>query len=281
MEWVALLVIVVVVALIMAILKQRQNWGQSEEYPYTRNQGLFSPAERSFLGILEQAIGDEYRAFGKVRVADVVDVKSMSDRRVWQRAFNRISAKHFDFVLCRNDDLTVLAVVELDDGSHQSKKSRNRDAFLVGLCDAIGLPLIQVPAQRVYSLSEVRATLMAAINPPVAESPILAEAIAQANLVPSSLSRLEFVVLAPEASIRKNRFGKQLARDSIRSKVRQRVSAYDGALDKWYDDRFEPTLDHIQLTSLSWEETIQWIRMERSGEADELSDFYDLCLEVK
>jgi len=107
----------------------------------------------------------------------------------------------------------------------------------------------------------------------------MAEVIAQTNLVPSALSRLEFVVLAPEASIRKNRFRKQMSRDSIRSKVGQRVSAYDGALDSWYDDCFEPTLDHIQLTLLSWEETIQWIRKERPSEADELSDFYDLCLE--
>jgi hypothetical protein len=106
MEWLALLLFVVTVLIVLALKLTRQS-EKSDGYPYIMNQILFSPAERSFLRVLEQAIGDEYRVFGKVRVADVVSVKSMSNRNVWQQAFNRISAKHFDFVLCRKDDLTI------------------------------------------------------------------------------------------------------------------------------------------------------------------------------
>ncbi|WP_157071817.1 DUF2726 domain-containing protein [Steroidobacter denitrificans] len=60
---------------------------KTEGFPHHKNQVLFISVERSFLGMLEQAVGGEYRVFGKVRVADIVGVNSMSDRSVWQRAF--------------------------------------------------------------------------------------------------------------------------------------------------------------------------------------------------
>jgi len=109
----------------------------------------------------------------------------------------------------------------------------------------------------------------------------MAEVIAQANVSPSSFSRLDFIVLAPEASISTDKFHTQMERDSVRSKVKQRVSAYDGALDSWYKDYFEPTLNCIELYVLSWEEAIQWISNERVSKAEALSGFYNLCLNFK
>jgi len=125
---------------------------------------LFSAAERSFLGVLEQAVGKEYRIFGKVRVANVVSVRSASDRGRWQRAFNRISAKHFDFVLCDKSDFAIIGVIELDDKSHYSKKRRNRDAFLSELCDAVTLPLVQIPARRGYAVADIRSQVLDAVQ---------------------------------------------------------------------------------------------------------------------
>jgi hypothetical protein len=157
-----LAVVVIVLAAIAGMLKSARR--QPAAYPYTKNKALFSPAERSFLGVLDQAVGGDYRVFGKIRIADVTAVKRMSDSRARQRAFNRISAKHFDFVLCARDDLSIVAAIELDDQSHQQRKRQVRDDFVVGLCHAIGLPLVQVPAQRAYSVAELRAKVSAAIG---------------------------------------------------------------------------------------------------------------------
>ena len=164
-----LIVLFVVLAVVAAKLKSHVQ--QPPNYPYKKNQVLFSPAERSFLGVLEQAVGADYRIFGKVRAADVVTVKSMSDRSAWQRAFNRISAKHFDFVLCSKDDLAIVAAIELDDKSHQQRKRQERDEFILGLCKAVELPLVQVPAQRTYSVQEVRAQVTSALG--VRQEPVL------------------------------------------------------------------------------------------------------------
>lgn len=160
MDWLVGVILVVVVAVVLAArLKPRS----VEGFPYKKNPVLFSPAERSFLGVLEQAVGDEYRVFGKVRVADVASVKSMSDRRAWQGAFNKINAKHFDFVICGSADFAIVAAVELDDKSHKKRQRQDRDKFLSGLCEAIILPLVQIPAQRTYSLAELRVAVGGAL----------------------------------------------------------------------------------------------------------------------
>lgn len=163
MSWLFLILIVLLMLAVIAI-KLKQSAGQTEGYPYTKKQVLFSPAERSFLGVLDQAIGEEYLVFGKVRVADIVEPQRSLDKSKRQKAFNRISAKHFDFVLCAKGNLAVVCAIELNDQSHQQSKRQDRDAFLVGLCQAISLPLIQMPAQRTYSVPEIRAKVLSTLE---------------------------------------------------------------------------------------------------------------------
>lgn len=108
-----------------------------------------------------------------------------------------------------------------------------------------------------------------------------AEVMARADLDPTSLMKLNFIVLAPEYSIEKGTFEEEMQRSSIRAKVEKRVSEYEGLLDEWFANRFEPTFNQIHMHSLSWEDALQWIGNEKPDEADELSDFYNLCLKFK
>src|SRR5438046_32622 len=80
---------------------------------------LLTEAERSFFGVLDQALAGEYRLFAKVRLADVVRPVQGPSRSGRPAAFNSISAKHVDFVLCDPSSLRVVGVVELDDKSHR------------------------------------------------------------------------------------------------------------------------------------------------------------------
>jgi hypothetical protein len=156
MNWL-LLVLVVIAVLAFVVLKRRNAPASDggESFPYVLGDGLFSPAERSFLGVLDQAVGNDFRVFGKVRVADVVAVAKGTPKSLWQRAFNRISAKHFDYVLCSPGDLKPLCAIELNDQSHAQDNRKGRDKFLEDVCAAAKLPLIFIPAQRSYTLPEV------------------------------------------------------------------------------------------------------------------------------
>ena len=129
--------------------------GGRRSFPYQPIDFLFTPAERSFLHVLDQVVPRGYRVFGKVRIADVLKVKKGLNGSDWQKAFNRISAKHFDYVICRSSDLAILVAIELDDSSHQQRKRRERDEFVDKATKAAGFPLVRVICQRSYSVDEI------------------------------------------------------------------------------------------------------------------------------
>ncbi len=134
--------------------------GRKEIEPTYKMQGaLPSPAEGSFYGVLQKAVGDRFIVFGKVRVADVIlPVKGLS-RSGWQRLFNKISAKHFDYVLCNPDTLQVHCVIELDDSSHNAKKRTKRDKFLDKSCLSADLRIHHFKAQKSYNTREISAAI--------------------------------------------------------------------------------------------------------------------------
>ena len=165
MSWIWLFVLVLIVFVVLVVLKGKTSSPGTIGFPYQLGKPLFSAAERSFLGVLDQAVGPEHRVFGKVRVADVAAVKSGLGRSAQQGALNRIAAKHFDFVVCRSGDLSVICAVELNDKSHTSRKAQSRDELLANVCRAIGLPLLTVPAKAAYSSQDVRAQFLAAVQP--------------------------------------------------------------------------------------------------------------------
>jgi len=171
MEWLILLALFALVVLVI-LTKQR---GPTDEFSYEKNEPLFSPAERSFFGILSQATEGQAVVFGKVRVADVLRPSKGMGRSNWQKAFNRISSKHFDYVICAPETLSVLAAIELDDKSHSKGKRQDRDRFLESACSAAGLPLHRFKAAATYNISQVRDALF---DPPAeaSEKPSLPEA---------------------------------------------------------------------------------------------------------
>ena len=163
---VLLVVFVAIAFLLLAALTKANRQSGSVGYPYVPAKTLFSAAERSFLGVLDSAVGSEYRVFGKVRVADIAAVKPGLGASTRQAALNRIASKHVDYVVCRADDLTVVCAVELNDKSHAGQRARARDELLAKVCQAIGLPLLVVPAKQAYELQDVRSQFHAAIRPP-------------------------------------------------------------------------------------------------------------------
>lgn len=165
-SWILLIVLALIVLIVLAALKNKQRGAGSIGYPYQPAKTLFSAAERSFLGVLDQAVGSEHRVFGKVRVADVAIVKPGLGNSARQSALNRVAYKHFDFVVCRASDLVVVCAVELNDKTHSSRRAQSRDDLLLKVCRAIGLPLLNVPARQAYSSQEIRSQFLAAVSPP-------------------------------------------------------------------------------------------------------------------
>lgn len=117
---------------------------------------LLTPAERSFYGVLRQVMSPDYEIFSKVRLADTVRPLKNPNRSVWQTAFNRISSKHVDFVLCDPANLKILAVIELDDRSHASIERGSRDSFVNSIFEQVNIPILRVPAKGAYLPKQLR-----------------------------------------------------------------------------------------------------------------------------
>jgi len=160
MSWIVIAIIVFAVVALIIIFLSKGKSADEIDYPYRKLDALFTPAERSFLGVLMQVVENDAQVFGKVRVADILGTKKGMPASDRQKAFNKISSKHFDFILCSRKDLSVLCTIELNDSSHNSKKRKNRDIFLEGACKAAGVPLIQIPAQATYNLNDIRKSIL-------------------------------------------------------------------------------------------------------------------------
>lgn len=159
--WVVSILIATLLLGVAFVVRQRGTL-RKIGFPYQRAKTLFSLAERSFLGALDQAVGPEHRVFGKVRVADIASVKSGLSNSIRQSALNRVAQKHFDFIVCRASDLFVLCAVELNDKSHRSQRAKTRDTLMSNVCRAIDLPLLTVTARQTYSIHDLREQFLAA-----------------------------------------------------------------------------------------------------------------------
>jgi len=104
----------------------------------------------------------------------------------------------------------------------------------------------------------------------------IAHMLALAGVSPGSLRRIGFYVLAPRQQIESGVFGDLLSRQSIETKVRQRVAAYGGVHDKWFQESFLPLLERIDIATLSWEQVLAALPPTR--ERAELERFYAQCL---
>ena len=128
-------------------------------YPYESYDSLLSAAERSFFGVLQQALEREFTPLAKVRLADILRVQRGVSAQHRFAAFNRVVSKHADFVICASDTFRVIGVVELDDKSHRGEARQRRDQFLDAALAAAGIPVLHVIAQRSYSIQDIRSRL--------------------------------------------------------------------------------------------------------------------------
>lgn len=108
-----------------------------------RSKPILTDREYSFYCKLRE-ISDEcgLRIFTKVRLADLIEPKDRDDMSLWWQCFNKIKAKHIDFVLA-DDDTNIILLIELDDSTHARADRIERDEFVDAVLDNTGYILIR------------------------------------------------------------------------------------------------------------------------------------------
>jgi hypothetical protein len=157
-EIIITIVFLILIALVVFAKLQNLSSSNNPEYDYVTKANFLSIVDRSFFGVLSQAVGDEAVVIAKTRGADILLPGKGLDKSTWQKAFNRISAKHYDYEVCHPKSLGAIFAVKLDDSSHQSKSATKRDQIKDLVSASAGFPLIRIKAKNPYSIQEVRAT---------------------------------------------------------------------------------------------------------------------------
>lgn len=160
------LVLLFVAVIIIAAAVRLFSASRRAYLAYDRVERLFSPTERSLLGVLEQVLGTQYRIFGKVRLVDIIQTPKALSNSERTSAFNRISAKHVDFALCDPRTFEIIGVIELDDSSQERESRRKRDRFLDEALTAAGVPFVRIAAQRSYVPAKIREQISALFRKP-------------------------------------------------------------------------------------------------------------------
>jgi hypothetical protein len=94
-----------------------------------------------------------HKVFVQVALSQLIDVPEDQPER--QSIRNRFSQLVADFVLCR-PDLTVVAVIELDDRSHERRDRQDADARKTKALVDAGLRLVRIPAGNLPSKEKLR-----------------------------------------------------------------------------------------------------------------------------
>ena len=91
----------------------------------------------------EVALKHNLQICPKVRLADIIEPRKGTGE--WQKLFYKIQAKHIDFLIC-DYNLKILAVLELDDNSHNQPDRHERDKFVDEILRSVGYKVIRTRA---------------------------------------------------------------------------------------------------------------------------------------
>lgn len=148
---VAAIVFLLVCALLKALIAGKVGGGGSGSYEALPS--LLTPAEQAFYRCLRQAVGDSATICPKVRLADIIRPQKQEGRKGYYAAFNKIAAKHVDFVCVHPATMKVIGVIELDDKTHEQSSRKGRDRFVDAALLGASIPISHIQAKRNYDIN--------------------------------------------------------------------------------------------------------------------------------
>jgi Protein of unknown function (DUF2726) len=114
-----------------------------------RPKPLLTKTEARFQAVLQSLSNGRCHLLCKPRLADFLD----HGRDLV--AFNKISQKHVDFLVCRPGDWMPMLAIELDDASHRRPEVKQRDIFVNAVFAQVGIPLVRIDVHEMTQLEQL------------------------------------------------------------------------------------------------------------------------------
>lgn len=150
-----LLVVVVAVIAILAIFKAKtQGGGADEVWPFYAKKPLSQPEQILYFRLV-QAL-PAHIVLAQVQLSRLLGVKKGNNYQAW---FNRINRMSADFVVC-NQDSSIVAVIELDDATHQKEGRQAADAKKDKALTSADIRIVRWQAIAIPDIATIQSTLM-------------------------------------------------------------------------------------------------------------------------
>jgi len=139
---------------IVALLASRLN-DNSFPFPFDKKEALFTPAEKNFQNLVEQAMGAEFRVLNRVKLSDVITIRNGVSTKAGQSAANNAEKKYLDFVICDRSTMKLLGAIDLVDTKGKGYKIK-KDWFVSGALEAASIPHLRIKVKANYTVEEIR-----------------------------------------------------------------------------------------------------------------------------
>jgi hypothetical protein len=134
-------------------------------FPFKKKTNLFTPVERSFLELIEEAAGKQYRVMCRVKLADILAIRQTTDKKTGKNALSRVAGRNLDFVLCSKEDMTPVMAIDLVHKSGKEGYKSQRDWFISGALDAARIPHLRIKVRSGYKAKDIRDCIEAKLAP--------------------------------------------------------------------------------------------------------------------
>lgn len=125
-------------------------------FPFRRKQQLFTQVEHTFLQLIEQAVGNEFRIVCRVRLSDLLTVRQQAKKKQATLAITRAAGKQLDFVLCDRENMRPILAIDLVHKQGKEGYKTQPDFFVTGALDAAGVPHARIKVKSGYSVNDIR-----------------------------------------------------------------------------------------------------------------------------
>lgn len=142
---------------VVAVLASRLN-DNSFPFPFDSKEAIFTPAEKNFQNLVEQAIGPKFRVLNRVKLSDIVTIRNGVSNRASQSAATNAEGKYLDFVICERSSMKLLGAIDLVDTQGRGYKVK-KDWFVSGTLEAASIPHLRIKVKANYTLDEIRACI--------------------------------------------------------------------------------------------------------------------------
>jgi hypothetical protein len=142
---------------IVAMLASRLN-DNTFPFPFERKAAVFTPAEKNFQNLVEEAMGGKYRIINRVKLSDILTVRNGVSNRASQSAANSAESKYLDFVICERSSMKLLGAIDLVDTKGKGYKIK-KDWFVSGALEAAAIPHLRIKVKANYTVNEIKACI--------------------------------------------------------------------------------------------------------------------------